>query len=62
MIILVISVRDRRSDIVGTPFAVTIDDNTLKDNTVTIRNRDTMEQETIKVEDLVSYIETRIKF
>jgi glycyl-tRNA synthetase len=54
--------RYRRSDIIGTPFAVTIDDNTLKENTVTVRNRDTMEQETIKIEDLVKYIEERIKF
>ena len=54
--------RYRRSDIVGTPFAVTIDDNTLKDGTVTVRDRDTMEQITIKVEDLVNYVEERIKF
>ena len=54
--------RYRRSDIIGTPFAVTIDDNSLSDNTVTIRNRDNMEQETIKIDDLVSYIEERIKF
>ncbi len=54
--------RYRRSDIIGTPFAVTIDDNTLKENTVTVRNRDTMEQETIKIDDLVKYIEERIKF
>ena len=54
--------RYRRSDIVGTPFAVTIDDNTLKDGTVTVRDRDTMEQITLKVEDLVNYVEERIKF
>ena len=54
--------RYRRSDIIGTPFAVTIDDNSLNDNTVTIRNRDTMEQEIIKIDDLVNYIEERIKF
>ena len=39
--------RYRRSDVVGTPFAVTIDDNTLKDDTVTIRERDSMEQTVI---------------
>jgi glycyl-tRNA synthetase len=54
--------RYRRSDIIGTPFAVTIDDNSLNDNTVTIRNRDTMEQEIIKIDDIVNYIEERIKF
>ena len=54
--------RYRRSDIVGTPFAVTIDDNTLKDGTVTVRDRDTMEQITLKIDELVNYVEERIKF
>ena len=54
--------RYRRSDVVGTPFAVTIDDNTLKDNTVTIRDRDTMEQVVINVDDLEKYISERIKY
>ena len=54
--------RYRRSDVVGTPFAVTIDDETLKENTVTIRNRDTMEQIRISVDELVDYITPKIKF
>ena len=54
--------RYRRADVVGTPFCVTIDDETLNNNTVTIRDRDTMEQETINVDDLVKYVEERIKF
>ena len=54
--------RYRRQDVIGTPFCVTIDDETLNNNTVTIRDRDTMKQETIKLDDLVSYIEERIKF
>ena len=54
--------RYRRSDVVGTPFAVTIDDNTLKDDTVTIRERDSMEQTVIKVSELEKYISDRIKF
>ena len=54
--------RYRRSDIVGTPFAVTIDDNTLKEGTVTVRDRDTMEQITLKIDELVNYIEEKIKF
>ena len=54
--------RYRRADAVGTPFCVTIDDETINNNTVTIRDRDTMKQETIKVDELVSYIEDRIKF
>jgi len=48
--------RYRRADAIGTPYCVTIDDETLNNNTVTIRNRDTMEQETIKLDDLVEYI------
>ena len=54
--------RYRRSDVIGTPFAVTIDDNTLNDNTVTVRERDSMEQVVINVDDLEKYIEERIKF
>ncbi len=54
--------RYRRCDAIGTPFCVTIDDETLNNNTVTVRNRDTMEQITIKVDELVSYIEEKIQF
>ena len=54
--------RYRRADVVGTPFCVTIDDETLNNDTVTIRDRDTMKQETIKISELVNYIEERIKF
>ena len=54
--------RYRRQDISGTPFCITIDDNTMNDNTVTVRNRDTMQQITIKVEDVVKYIEEKVKF
>ncbi len=44
--------RYRRGDAVGTPFAVTVDDDTLEKNTVTLRHRDSMEQETIPAEAL----------
>ena len=54
--------RYRRQDAIGTPFCITVDDNTMTDDTVTIRNRDTMEQETINIDDLISHIEKRIKF
>ena len=54
--------RYRRSDVIGTPFAITIDDNTLNDNTVTIRDRDTMEQTVISVDEIEKYIEERIKY
>ena len=46
----------------GTPFAVTVDDDTLNNGTVTIRDRDTMEQITLKVEEIADYINQKIKF
>ena len=54
--------RYRRADVVGTPFCITIDDETLNNNTVTVRDRDTMKQETINVDELVDYITKRIDF
>ena len=54
--------RYRRQDVIGTPFCITIDDNTLNNNTVTIRNRDTMEQITLNLDDVVKYIEDKVKF
>ena len=54
--------RYRRSDAIGTPFAITIDDNTINDNTVTVRDRDTMKQEVVNIDDLLNYIEEKIKF
>ena len=54
--------RYRRQDAIGTPFCITIDDNTINDGTVTIRNRDTMEQEVVKVDEIRSYIEGKITF
>ncbi len=53
--------RYRRSDAIGTPFAITIDDETLENNIVTLRDRDTMKQIKIKVSDLKSYIEEKIR-
>ena len=53
--------RYRRSDAIGTPFAITIDDNTLENDTVTLRDRDTMEQITLKIDELVDYINKRIE-
>ena len=54
--------RYRRQDAIGTPFSITVDDETLNDNMVTVRDRDTMEQVKVKVEDLANYINERIKF
>ena len=54
--------RYRRADVVGTPFCITIDDNTINEGTVTVRFRDSMEQEVVKLDELVNFIEERIKF
>ena len=52
--------RYRRQDEIGTPFCVTIDFDTLNDNAVTIRNRDTMEQERILIKDLIEYFNKNV--
>ena len=52
--------RYRREDEIGTPFCVTIDFDTLEDETVTIRDRDTMAQERVAIDELKDYIAKRI--
>lgn len=52
--------RYRRQDEIGTPFCIVIDFDTLTDDTVTVRDRDTGEQERIKVADLKNYIKEKI--
>ncbi len=52
--------RYRRQDAIGTPFCITVDHQTLEDNTVTIRDRDTMEQERVAIESLVSIIGEKV--
>ena len=54
--------RYRRADVIGTPYCVTIDDDTLNNDTVTVRDRNTMEQLTININDLVNYINSKITF
>ncbi len=54
--------RYRRADACGTPFCVTIDEETINNNTITVRDRDTMEQVTLKLDELVDYIEERVRF
>lgn len=54
--------RYRRQDEIGTPYCITVDFDTLEDNCVTIRDRDTMQQERIKISDLKSYIEKSLEF
>ncbi len=54
--------RYRRSDAIGTPFCVTVDDESIEHKTVTVRERDTMKQITIPIADLSKYIEEQIQF
>ena len=54
--------RYRRADVVGTPFCITVDDDTLNNGTVTLRDRDTMEQVVLKIEEIKDYIEERLKY
>jgi glycyl-tRNA synthetase len=54
--------RYRRGDAIGTPFAVTVDNNTLERNIVTLRERDSMKQINLDVAELVKYIESGISF
>ena len=54
--------RYRRCDAIGTPWCLTVDNDTLENGTVTLRDRDTMEQITLRLEEVVDYIEERIKF
>ena len=52
--------RYRRQDAIGTPFCITVDHDTLKDNTVTLRDRDTMKQERIAIDRLLPLIEEKV--
>ena len=54
--------RYRREDEIGTPYCITVDFDTLENNSVTIRDRDTMQQERISIENLKEWIENKIKF
>ena len=54
--------RYRRQDEIGTPLCVTYDFESVEDGCVTVRDRDTMQQERIKIEDLTAYIEKKIEF
>ncbi len=54
--------RYRRQDQIGTPMCVTIDFDTLEDDTVTVRDRDTMQQVRLPIDQLVSYVQERVQF
>lgn len=52
--------RYRRQDALGTPYCITVDHQSLEDKTVTLRNRDSMEQERIAIADLVAYLDAKL--
>ena len=54
--------RYRREDEIGTPFCLTVDFDTETDGCVTVRDRDTMEQQRVKIEDLKAFIEKSLEF
>lgn len=54
--------RYRRADALGTPYCITVDENTIKNGVVTVRDRDTMKQITLKIEQLPTYFLEKITF
>ena len=54
--------RYRREDEIGTPYCVTVDFDTLEDGKVTVRDRDTMEQERVAIVDLKNWLTEKTKF
>ena len=54
--------RYRRQDAIGTPYCITVDHQTIKDNTVTLRDRDSMRQKRIDVDNIKSLISKKINF
>ncbi len=53
--------RYRRQDEIGTPYTLTIDYQSLEDKTLTVRHRDTMKQERVKISQLTSYLQSKLK-
>lgn len=54
--------RYRRQDEIGTPFCITVDEKTIQDGTVTVRDRDSMKQERVSIENLKEYFVSKINF
>ncbi|MCD6148202.1 glycine--tRNA ligase, partial [bacterium] len=53
--------RYRRQDEIGTPFCLTIDFESLENDDLTVRQRDTMEQERVKIKELVGYLKEKLE-
>lgn len=54
--------RYRRQDAVGTPFCITVDHQTLEDGTVTVRHRDSMQQERVAIDKLYAMVDAETSF
>ena len=54
--------RYRRQDEIGTPYCITYDFDSAEDNSVTVRDRDTMEQQRIKIDELEKFLEDKLEF
>jgi len=54
--------RYRRQDEIGTPYCITVDFDTLSDNTITIRDRDTMQQERVSTDKIIDYLRGKLPF
>ena len=54
--------RYRREDEIGTPYCVTVDFDTENDGCVTVRDRDTMEQIRLKIEEVAKYVQEKLEF
>jgi glycyl-tRNA synthetase len=52
--------RYRRQDAIGTPYCITVDQQSLEDNTVTIRDRDTMKQDRVSIDKILAIIEEKV--
>ncbi len=52
--------RYRRQDAIGTPYCITVDHQSLQDNTVTLRYRDTMQQDRIAIDKIASIVDEKV--
>ena len=61
MDVSILYIRYRRMDEIGTPYCITVDYQTLEDHTVTVRFRDSMQQERVAVDQIVPFIKNAMK-
>jgi len=54
--------RYRRQDEIGTPYCITFDFDSIEDSAVTVRERDSMQQERVKIDELVGYLTKKLEY